>query len=143
MRLDKKIAGRAKNRTKPRDPRQRATFAFAQCLARIFRLAGRRCAPRCTARFRRLPTMILDPRHASLIAASRILKDLHYAENVSVESQLLIEWLRIERPSSADCSAGPLSSVGDPREPSNGWLEKGQISADSTSGGQGTFLYVT
>ena len=71
-----KIGGRAKKRTKPRDPRQAACifWAFAQCLARIFRLAGRRCAPRCTARFRRLPTMILDPRHASLIAASRNLE---------------------------------------------------------------------
>ena len=82
-----------------------------------------------TARFRRAPAMILGPRHASLIAASRNLERIPLRRERLVEYHILSVRLRIERPSNADCSAGPLSSESGQRAFER--LEKSQISADT------------
>ena len=67
----------------------RASAAF---LRRFLALAARLCSPR-----------------------RETLKHLHDAESVMIASRFLSRWPRIERSSSADCSAGPLKSVSDQR----------------------------
>ena len=99
---------------------------FAQCLART--LGPLAAAVPCAARSQ-LPTMILGPRHASLIAASRNLERFPLRRERLVEYHILSVRLRIERPSNAACSAGPLSSESGQRAFER--LEKSQISADT------------
>ena len=106
-----------------------ASFGLSRTASRIFRLAGLRGVRAATARFRRPPAMILGPRHASLIAASRNLERFALRRERLVEYHILSVRLRIERPSNADCSAGPLSSESGQRAFER--LEKSQISADT------------
>ena len=95
-----------------------------------------------TARFRRAPAMILGPRHASLIAASRNLERFARRRQRLVEYHILSVRLRIERPSNAACSAGPLSSESGQRAFER--LEKSQISADTHKWGAfPIYMYIT
>ena len=104
-------------------------WAFAHCPVDSFASLASAVPRAATARFRRAPAMILGPRHASLIAASRNLERFARRRERLVEYHILSVRLRIERPSNADCSAGPLSSESGQRAFER--LEKSQISADT------------
>ena len=69
-----KIGGRAKNRTKPRDPRQRAMhlLGFRALPLGNHRLAGLRCAPRCNRALP--PSSYDDPWPAPRVSARRAAK---------------------------------------------------------------------
>ena len=104
-------------------------LAFAHCPLESFASLASAVPRPATARFRRPPAMILGPRHASLIAASRNLERIPLRRERLVEHHILSVRLRIERPSNADCSAGPLSSESDQRAFER--LADSQISADT------------